>query len=118
MWKAGILALVYAGIMGSAVCCVLLGIITYKQLRVGDLWLQIFIIPAGAACITGVLCLLLARLISPHLGDAVTLIVCGALSAVVYWGLLLLARNFSEQELENIPGGKWIISFGQMLRLL
>lgn len=118
VWKAGILALVYAGIMGSAVCCVLLGVITYKQLRIGDLWLQIFVIPAGAVCITGLLCMLLSKLISPHLGNAVTLIVCGVLSAVVYWGLLLLTRNFSEQELENIPGGKWIISFGQTLHLL
>lgn len=118
VWEAGILALIYAGIMGSAVCCVLLGVITYKQLRIGDLWLQIFIIPLGAACIAGVLCMLLSRLIAPHLGDAVTLIVCGVLSVAVYWGLLLLARNFSEQELENIPGGKWIISFGQMLHLL
>ncbi|MCM1540307.1 MAG: hypothetical protein NC121_03510 [Blautia sp.] len=118
VWKAGILALVYAGIMGSAVCCILLGVITYKQLRVGDLWLQIFVVPGGAACITGLLCMLLSKLIFPHLGDVVTLIVCIALSAVVYWLLLLLARNFSEQELENIPGGKWIISFGQMLHLL
>lgn len=118
VWKAGILALVYAGIMGSAVCCVLLGIITYKQLRIGDLWLQIFVIPAGAVCITGLLCMLLSVLVSPHLGDAVTLVLCGVLSIVVYWGLLLLARNFNEQELENVPGGKWIISFGQMLHLL
>lgn len=118
VWKAGILALVYAGIMGSAVCCVLLGVITYRQLRVGDLWLQIFVIPAGAICITGLLCMLLSKLITPHLGEAVSLIVCGVLSAVIYWGLLLFARNFSEQELENIPGGKWIISFGQMLHLL
>lgn len=118
VWKAGILALVYAGIMGSAVCCVLLGVITYKQLRIGDLWLQIFVIPAGAACITGLLCMLFSKLMTPHLGNAVTLVVCSALSIVVYWVLLLLARNFSEQELENIPGGKWIISFGQMLHLL
>lgn len=118
VWKAGILALVYAGIMGSAVCCILLGVITYRQLRIGDLWLQIFVVPGGAACITGLLCLLLSRIFSPHLGDAVTLIVCGALSAAIYWVLLLLTRNFSEQELENIPGGRMIISFGQMLHLL
>jgi len=118
VWKAGILALVYAGIMGSAVCCILLGVITYRQLRIGDLWLQIFVIPAGAVCVTGLLCMLLSKLIFPHLGDVVTLIVCGVLSGVVYWVLLLLARNFSEQELENIPGGKMIISFGQMLHLL
>lgn len=118
VWKAGILALVYAGIMGSAVCCILLGVITYRQLRVGDLWLQIFVVPGGAACIAGLLCLLLSKIILPHLGNAVTLIVCCVLSAAVYWVLLLLTRNFSEQELENIPGGKIIISFGQMLHLL
>lgn len=118
VWKAGVFALVYAGIMGSAVCCILLGVITYKQLRVGDLWLQIFVIPAGAVCITGLLCMLLSKLIAPHLGDAVTLIVCVVPAVAVYWVLLLLARNFREQELENIPGGRWIITFGQMLRLL
>lgn len=118
VWKAGILALVYAGIMGSAVCCILLGVITYRQLRVGDLWLQMFVIPAGAVCIVGLVCLLLSKVCSPHLGDAVTLLVCGVISAAVYWGLLLFARNFSEQELENIPGGKIVISFGQMLHLL
>lgn len=118
VWKAGILALVYAGIMGSAVCCILLGVITYRQLRVGDLWLQIFVVPGGAACVAGLLCLLLSKLFSPHLGNAVTLIVCGLVSAAVYWVLLLFTRNFSEQELENIPGGKMIISFGQMLHLL
>ncbi len=118
MWKAGILALAYAGIMGSLVCCLLLGVITYRQLRVGDLWLQIFVIPAGAAAITGLLCMLLSKVISPHLGNVVTLIVCGVVSLAVYWLLLLLARNFSEQELENIPGGKLIITIGQMLRVL
>lgn len=118
VWKVGILALVYAGIMGSAVCCILLGVITYRQLRVGDLWLQIFVVPGGAVCVVGLLCLLLSKICSPHLGDAVTLIVCGVISAVIYWVILLFTRNFSEQELENIPGGKIIISFGQMLHLL
>ncbi len=116
--KAGILALAYAGIMGSAVCCVLLGIVTYQQFRVGNLWLQTFVVPAGAACVTGLLCMLIRKVAAPHLGDAVTLILCGALSLAAYWGLLLLSRNFSEQELENIPGGGLIISLGQLLHLL
>ena len=118
LWKAGILALAYGGIMGSAVCCILLGVITYQQLRVGNLWLQTFVIPAGAVCVTGLLCMLLCRLAAPHLGDVVTLILCGVVSLTVYWGFLLLSRDFSEQELENIPGGRVIISFGQMLHLL
>lgn len=118
VWKAGILALVYAGIMGGAVCCILLGVIICRQLRIGSMWLQTFIVPAGAACVVGLLCMLLTKILLPHLGDAVVLIVCSVVSWAVYWVILLFARNFNDQELEYIPGGKWIASFGQMFHVL
>lgn len=118
VWKAGILTLVYAGIMGCAVGCVLLGCITCRLLRIGSLWLQNFLVPAGAACVTGILLMLLSKLLTPHLGNGVTLLVCAVLSAVVYWAILLVARNFKDQELEYIPGGRVIASFGQMLHVL
>ena len=117
VWKAGILALVYSGIMGWAVCCILLGVITYRQLRIGNMWFRIFIVPVGAVCVMGLVCMLLGRLIGPHLGDVVTLIVCGLASAVIYWAILLLTRNFREQELECIPGGRMITILGQTLHI-
>ena len=39
------------------------------------------------------------------------------ISAVIYWILLLLTRNFREQELEFVPGGKILNMLGQMLRV-
>jgi len=116
VWKAGILSLVYVGILGSAVCCVLLGMIIYGQLRIGEL-LRTFAVPAGAACVSGLAGLLLCKLISPHLGNVVTALLCIIIMEVIYWAVLLISRNIKDQELECIPGGRIIAAFGQMLHV-
>ena len=115
--KTGILALVYGGFTGGAVLCMLLGMFAYRQIRLQMDWLQVLIVPSVAACITGIVNLLLAKVLTPHLGNLFTLIICFVLSWVLYWAGLILLRNFREQELEVIPGGKWINSLGQMLHV-
>ena len=62
-------------------------------------------------------CLLFGGVLSPHLGTPVTLILALLVSGAVYWVILLLLKNFREQELEAIPGGKLINMLGQMLRV-
>lgn len=115
--KAGILSLIYAGIMGGGVLCVVLGMFAYRQLRLRADWLQILVVPAAAACVTGFAGMLLARVLSPHMSSFVTLLVCFVITAALYWTGLLLLRNFREQELETIPGGKLINAVGQLLRV-
>ena len=115
--KTGILSLVYAGILGLGVLCILLGAMSYRQLRTQPDWLQLVLIPAVAATVIGLLCTFLGRVITPHLGDPVTLLVTLVVSGALYWTALVLLRNFREQELEAIPGGKLIRSLGQMLRV-
>lgn len=115
--RTGVLSLVYASIMGLGVLCILLGALSYRQLRARPDWLQLLLMPAVAAVVAGLICSLLGRVFTPHLGDAVTLVVALAVSFVFYWVGLLLLRNFREQELEVIPGGKLIRSLGQMLRV-
>lgn len=115
--KTGVLALVYAGILGLGVLCILLGAMSYRQLRTQPDWLQLILMPAVAAAVTGLICTFLGRAITPHLGDPVTLLVTLVVSCALYWTALLLLRNFREQELEAIPGGKLIRSLGQMLRV-
>ena len=51
------------------------------------------------------------------MGKVILLVICLAVSGTVYWAVLLLLRNFSEQELEHIPGGKLIFGLGQMLNI-
>ena len=115
--KTGILALIYAGILGLGVLCILLGAMSYRQLHTQPDWLQLILMPAVAAAVAGLICTLFGKILTPHLGDPVTLLVALVISCALYWTALLLLRNFREQELEAIPGGKLIRSLGQMLRV-
>ena len=115
--KVGALALVYAGLLGVGVLTFLLGALSCKHLRLRTDWLQVLVIPTGAACITGLLGMLLGRLFTPHLGNLVTLVASFLILWAVYWVILLLVRNFREQELETVTGGRLIRVLGQMLRV-
>lgn len=115
--NAGIMGLVYAGTLGSGFLCLSLGLFAYRQMRQRMDWLQLAVVPVAVACVAGLFALLIGKLFLPHLGILFTLVVCLILSTVLYWCGLLLLRNFREQELENIPGGKLLNAIGQMLRV-
>lgn len=115
--KIGALSLVYGSMTGAFVLCILLGMLSCRQMRLRADWIGVLIIPSGAAVTSGFFAMLLGRLMSPHLGSLMTLIVTFLLAAAAYWIMLLLLRNFREQELEVIPGGRLIHILGQMLRV-
>jgi len=115
--KAGVLALVYGGLFCMAGLCILLGMLTYRQMRVRMNWLQVLIIPLGSGSVAGLICALLARVIAPHLDSLVTLLVSCVVVGVIYWILLLLLKNFKEQELDVTVGGRLISMLGQLLRV-
>lgn len=111
--EAGILSLVYGGAAGMFVLCILLGVFSFRQMWVKADWLSLLIVPLGAGAAAGGVCALMG--LAP-LGDPVILPLAFAVSGAVYWGLLLALRNFKEQELEVIPGGRLIGALGQRLR--
>lgn len=115
--KMGVMALVCGGLLGTGVLCVLLGVLLYRQLRCHFDWLQVLVLPAGAVCVAGVVGMLAAKLLTPHLGNLVTILLTLLLSGAVCWILLLLLRNFKEQELEAMPGGRILYALGQLLRV-
>ena len=116
--KTGVLALVYGGMTGGAVLCIVLGMFTYRQMKQRIDFLQILIVPVAAACVAGLLGMLLGKVLTPHVVNLFSLLVCFAVSGVLYWAGLLLLHNFREQELEAIPGGRFINALGQMLHVL
>lgn len=115
--KAGILSLVYAGLLAGGVLCVILGMFAYRVFRQRVDWLYVLVVPVAVACAAGLVGMLLGKVLTPHLGNLAVLPVCLILSAALYWTGLLLFRNFREQELELIPGGKLLNALGQMLRV-
>lgn len=115
--KAGILSLVYAGLMASGVLCIALGMFAYRAFRLKPDWIYVLAVPMAAALLAGFAGMLLGKVLTPHLGSLVTVIVCLVISVTLYWTGLLLLRNFKEQELETMPGGGIFIALGQMLRV-
>ena len=115
--KAGILSLVYSGMAGTFVLCVMLGVLACAQMRVRFNWLDALAVPAGASAAAGLLCMLTVRLIAPHVHILVTLLVAFVLAEAVYWGALILLRNFKDPELDAIPGGRLISGLKQMLHI-
>lgn len=115
--KTGILSLVYSGFISAGIVCVLSGMLLYRQMRLRADWLRNLIMPLAAGGVSGLACVMLRGVFTPHLGNLVTVIVLLAIFSAIYWILLLLTRNFREQELEYIPGGKILNMLGQMLRV-
>ncbi len=112
-----VLCPVYGGIISLLIACVLLGVVAYKFFRSHMDWLKILVIPLGVACVIGLLCMLMAKTLTPHLGNGFTLIITFIVSMFLYWVLLLVVRNFREQELDVIVGGRLIAALGQLLRI-
>lgn len=115
--ESGAVSLVYGGLGGMLVLCVTLGLFSCSQMRMRPDWLNVVAVPAGAGAAASLVCLLFGGVLAPHLGNPVTLLMAFLVSGAVYWVVLLLLRNFREQELENIPGGKLIHMLGQLLRV-
>lgn len=117
MGKIGIMSLIYAAMAATGIGCLILGFVCCRLLHAGIEWLQTLVIPVGGASVAGLVSMFLGKLLSPHLGNFITVFVCLVIAVILYWVILLLLRSFREQELKYIPGGKLIYAVGQTLRI-
>lgn len=115
--KAGIMALVYAAMIAGIVYVVGVGALLLFRLRLNVDWLQGIAVPAAVACAIGLLIMVVSKGITPHLGNFLTIVLCLLFGNVFYWIILMLLRNFREQELSFVPCGKLIHMIGKMFRV-
>ncbi len=54
---------------------------------------------------------------APLMGDLAALVLAFVVAGGVFWTVLLLLRNFKEQELEVVPGGRLMGALGQKLHI-
>ncbi len=115
--NVNVMSPVYGGMICLLIVCVLLGVMSYRFFRTRMDWLKILVIPLGVSCVIGLLCMMMAKVFTPHLGNGFTLLIVFIPAIFLYWVLLLLLRNFREQELDVIVGGRLIAALGQLLRV-
>ncbi len=114
--KTGILSLVYGGVAGTFALCAILVVLSYRQLRMQMDWLSVLVLPAGAGGVSGLVCMLLGRLFAAP-GGFPSVLATFVLSGLLYWIILMVLRNFKEQELDEFPGGRLLGMIGQKLHI-
>ncbi|MBQ8117840.1 MAG: oligosaccharide flippase family protein [Lachnospiraceae bacterium] len=114
---AGVLALICGEVIAVVIYASVNGVILFRQLRVSIDLVREIAIPLGTVCVTGLLLWGFGRLLAPHLGSVLAVV----LSLVLGFGLqitvLVAVRDFKEQELNYIPGGKFLRAIGQTFRI-
>lgn len=108
---------VYTGIVALLFLWIVLGSLAYRLMRVRVDWLKVLVMPLGAGCVAGLICMFMGKWLTPHLGNGTTLFVTFIVATLIYWVVLLLLRNFKEQDLDVVPGGKLIYALGQVLHV-
>lgn len=116
--QAGVMALVYAGqVFLGVLSLVGFGLLLRCFRRNFDLF-RTLLLPAFSACLSGLLCYLLGKVLTPHLGNGATLILLLLLSFFLYWAVNLFLHMFREQELKEVPGGRLLHTLGKLLGTL
>lgn len=113
-WELDIAGLVYGVCIAAAVLCLVSGFLVIRQLRIKMNLLYWFAIPMGAAAVSGLICIVLEKILASHMGTAV-LIVCLPISMIVYLAVLILFHSFDRQEFEYLPGGKLLFGLCEMV---
>lgn len=115
--KTGVMALVYSAMIAGAVYIIGLIVTLFMQLRYNIDWMQTVAVPVGIACAVGLILLFLNKIMHPHLGNLITVIVGLVVGNLLYWGVLMLMGNFREQDIPYTPCGRIVKAIGQMLRI-
>ncbi len=81
-------------------------------------WIRFFVIPAACAGVSGVVALLLCKLLMGLIGKAVTLVICVVLCIVIYNVLLVLLKGVREDELREMPAGGILLRLWERVHLI
>lgn len=113
--KMGILSLMYAGLITAGVYASLLGAISIQMIGGRVNWFQVFVLPLVGAAVMGGVQYVCVKFLGMYLKNLYIVAGIGGVTFLLYCSGLLLARNFSEEELSVIPFGGVLLGLGKML---
>lgn len=114
----GIMAVVIGNIVFYFITCAvgLWGVNKYMQYT--QEWFRTFIVTFIASGVSGLIGMLLCKALLGFAGNVITLIVGVPICFIVYNVLIILLKGMREDELEEIPGGRFIAGIAVKLHLL
>ncbi len=103
--------MLYAMIFSALVCALSSIGLTIGGRRIGAEPITTFVVPLLCGSVVGLFMMLIGKLMTPHLGNLVCLILCVVFGFIIYIFLLGLTRNIHENEISTMYGelGKRIV---------
>lgn len=116
--EMGITAVVCGLMVFWLTVCVIGYIGVMKYMQYSQDWIRIFGITAIAAGVSGLVGMLLCKLLLSLVGNVITLLLCLPVCLIVYNILLILLKGIREDELEDMPGGMLIVFLAKKVHLM
>lgn len=113
--EAGI---VYSVIAFTAVLAVLCFAFIVKKLKYRQEWLYSIAFPAVSACVSGLVVMLINRLLLQSVGNILTIFISILVGVILYILMLMILRVLNEEELSRMFFGSLWISLGRMIGVL
>ena len=106
-------SLLGAAIISLVIGLLLLGVLTIFQYGIRLEYVPVFLLPLICTGVTGIIVLLVAKYMTPHIGNQISMIIGTILGIVLYIASLGMCRVFSDLEMERIFGkfGRKLFSF-------
>lgn len=106
--KMGIMALVIGNIIFYLLTTVCGFLIVSRRFQYNQEWIRTFAVTIVAAAVSGVIAMLLNKAFEPMMGALISMIVCLVVAILSYLLLLVAARAFNSDEMDNMAGG-WLL---------
>ncbi|MDD6811702.1 MAG: polysaccharide biosynthesis C-terminal domain-containing protein [Lachnospiraceae bacterium] len=109
---------VYSVILFTGVLAVLCFLFLARKLKYRQEWVIPVAFPALAACVAGLVVMLLNKLLLGMAGELLTILVSCLVGTVLYVILLMVLRVLNEGEIAKFPFGSLFITLGRMIGVL
>ncbi len=116
--SSGIWGAIIADIISALLICVISFFVVCRCFQYTQEWFRSFVVSFLGALITGIVVMLLNKLMLTFANSLISLIVSSVLGAFVYMIIILLLKGYSIEELENSAVGRFMIIIGRTFKLL
>ena len=114
----GIQGVVYANIVFAIIMCILNALAIRREIHYHQEWVRTFVIPLVSALIMGGVILGLSKLLTPFLGNMLSVIVCILLGVIAYFVALILLKGLTETDMKSMPGGRTLMGIAKKCKLM
>lgn len=113
-----ITAVVIGNILFFAVLMTAGFLLTARSLQYRQEWLHAVAFTIVDAAVAGIVIMLVNRLLSSFAGTTIAFVICLPLGILIYMILLVVTKAVTENELENMAGGRILLMLGRKMRLM